>query len=313
MNLVALVGFTTALLGFVLGFALARANSCTVAATRRLVVEHRPDWLFGLLIASSWAGVVLLGLASLSPDRFHLPAALPLGWTLVFGSVMIGVGALLNGGCFLGSVALLGRGNLNYLLTLFGIAAALALPVHWVTTDMSAITPNGSLDGFVRLAFLGAFAIVATYSLLMLRRRRRSAVFALLVVGLSGGSIYALNPDWSYLAVIDHAVNSQNEDRSWMLEAGAIALFLGATISAMLRHQFALTPLSPAAATRCLAGGLCMGIGARLVPGGNDTLMLWSIPGLARYGFVSYAIMIGTIASLLSVGRLWRFPGRAQV
>jgi len=313
MTFVALSGFATVPLGFVLGFALARANSCTVASTRRLVIDHRPDWFFGLMIAISWAGVVLLGLAAWSPDRFQLPGALPLGWPLVAGSVMIGIGALLNGGCFLGSVALLGRGNLNYLLTLVGIAVALALPVHRVAMGLPAIVPGGAVPDTTRLIFLAGFASIALFSLDMLRRRRRSALVALVVVGISGGCIYALNPDWSYLAVIDHSVNGRHE-RPWMMEMGTVALFLGATISAMLRHRFYVVRPSATTAALCLSGGFLMGIGGRLVPGGNDTLMLWSIPGLARYGVISYAIMIASIASILLAGRirLRHFPSKAS-
>ncbi len=39
-----------------------------------------------------------------------------------------------------------------------------------------------------------------------------------------------------------------------------------------------------------------MGIGASGVPGGNDTLLMWTIPGLALYGAVAYLVMIATIA-----------------
>lgn len=55
------------------------------------------------------------------PELFRLPSAMPLGWGLIAGGVMIGTGAVINRGCFLGSVSLLGRGDLNYLWTLAGI------------------------------------------------------------------------------------------------------------------------------------------------------------------------------------------------
>ena len=39
-----------------------------------------------------------------------------------------------------------------------------------------------------------------------------------------------------------------------------------------------------------------MGLGAAVVPGGNDTLLLWSIPGLTLRGGLAYAVMLATIA-----------------
>ena len=40
----------------------------------------------------------------------------------ITGGLLLGFGALINGGCYLGSVLYLGSGNLNFLLTLVGIA-----------------------------------------------------------------------------------------------------------------------------------------------------------------------------------------------
>ena len=39
-----------------------------------------------------------------------------------------------------------------------------------------------------------------------------------------------------------------------------------------------------------------MGFGAQIIPGGNDTLLLWTIPGLATYGALAYGTMIAVIA-----------------
>ena len=40
-----------------------------------------------------------------------------------------------------------------------------------------------------------------------------------------------------------------------------------------------------------------MGCGAALVPGGNDSLLLWAIPGLTLYGTLAYFLMLATIAA----------------
>lgn len=155
----------------------------------------------------------------------------------------------------------------------------------------------------LRFAALALFIVIAIASIWMLHKRWRSAVMALVVVGLSGVLVYALNPNWSYASVIDRAVQGDRDRDAWMLEAGAIALFVGASISALLRQRFVFIAMTAKASFLCAIGGFLMGLGARLVPGGNDTLMLWSIPGLTRYGIVAYAVIIATIALFLVAHR----------
>ena len=59
-----------------------------------------------------------------------------------------------------------------------------------------------------------------------------------------------------------------------------------------------------------------MGAGARMIPGGNDTMMLWSIPGLAHHGVAAYRVMMLTIAAGIVLMNLvtskWQFalPGQ---
>ena len=61
---------------------------------------------------------------------------------------------------------------------------------------------------------------------------------------------------------------------------------------------------------RCLAGGMLMGLAAKLIPGGSDMLLLWSIPGLALYGAVAYLIMLATLAALFNGAEIWRRRSR---
>lgn len=293
----------TPLAGLLLGFSLVRANSCSVASTRRLVIERRADWLLGLLVAISWAGAVLLGFAFLTPLNLRFPADMPITLSLLAGSVLLGVGALLNKACFLGSVSQLCRGNLNYVLTLAGIA--LALGVFTYASDGTHATRGRSAAeaiAAVHLIWFGClaavlFAVMIAYSLIKLHRRRMVTMMALIVVGISGGVIYAFNPDWSYTSMLDRALHGQLTARAWLLEIGAVSMFGGAVLSSVLGSSFTIVLPSYRVAAGCLAGGFLMGAGAKMIPGGNDTMMLWSIPGLARHGVAAYLVMMLTIAA----------------
>lgn len=292
----------TPVAAFILGVALARANSCTVASAQRLVFERRPDWLIGLGIAIGWAGLTMTIFAIALPEVVKLPAQFPLTWQLVAGGVLLGIGATVNQGCFLGSIARLGRGDLGYALTLLGIALAMALKVQWQPWFLS----QNPMEGKVSLRPSGdlvaagiIFLPIALFGLWHWLRRRRPTVLALIVVGVAGGTVYACNPDWSYSAGLYRIVANGAHPQTLLAESGAITVLAGVAVSAMFGHSFDLHLPSPRTMLARLSGGMLMGSGALLVPGGNDTLMLWSIPGLTLYGLVAYGVMLATITALL--------------
>lgn len=295
----------TPIAGFALGFALARANSCTVASTRRLIIDRRPDWLLGLFVLISWSGLTLFGLAVTAAHQVALPVQLAIGPPLMVGGIFLGIGATLNKGCFLGSVSQLGRGKVDYCFTLIGIFAALACAELWTEFAAPFNGPMSSQSG-LRLAKNALpsallFLPFVIYGIWNWVSKRRQAMLALIGVGISGGVIYAFNADWSYTSGLARAAHGQLDWNSWQLEAGALAMFGGAIISSSLRHKFELRKPTLKQGFNCFLGGFLMGIGATLIPGGNDGLMLWAIPGLTGYGPIAYAIMILTIAALISV------------
>ena len=52
-------------------------------------------------------------------------------------------------------------------------------------------------------------------------------------------------------------------------------------------------------------GGLLMGAGAALVPGGNDVLLLNAIPGMSPHAIPAYAAMLAGVVGALYFVR-WR-------
>lgn len=298
---------TTTIAAFVLGTALARANSCTVASARRLVLEGQPDWLLGLGIAIAWAGLTITIIGMFMPQIVVLPAQLPVTWSIFAGGVLLGIGAAINQGCFLGSVARLGRGEMVYSFTILGIGLAMVLSAQ-VLPLLSAHSPvAGDVNALRRphelvLAAV-AFAPLAMYGFWRWRKRRRQTVLALIVVGIAGGTVFACNPDWSYSSGLYRLATAGWRHNRFYEEAGAIAVLAGVLVSALTSHRFALRCPNVIGAVSRLAGGFLMGSGALLVPGGNDTLMLWAIPGLTWYGLIAYVVMIATISLIFLILR----------
>lgn len=288
-------------LAFILGFALVRAATCTVAATMRWVREGKTDWLFGLLVVASWAGLVLFLLLQYS-GRAHIPVDIEIGWPLFAGAAIMGLGAVINKGCFVGTVGYIGAGKFSYLLTFVGLALAILLLRADLFDLVDPVTFKKRIpfeDSLAKQIAVGGFALLALASLYLIIVKRNMAMLALLAIGISAALIYGTRPEWSYAAVLNSLISGQGLSVGMTVEFAVIALFGGAIFSSWLKNRFhpQLGTLKMASAN--LAGGFLMGIGAATVPGGNDVLLMWTIPGLTLYGVIAYLVMIATIAVIV--------------
>lgn len=304
-------GMTLPVLAAMLGFVLARANTCTVASVERWVVGGKPDWLAGLAVATAASGATLAILDAAGVTMHGFPTRLMPGWGAVAGGALIGLGALANGACMLGSISQLGRGNANYLLTLAGMAGSLTLAPVLGGVWGGAPVPAAAVPAEHFMAGRSAPLIAVVFGAVMLPalyrgiQKREPMWFYLIATGTLGGLLFALNPGWSYLAAIGRGMRGEWGGTALIANAAALCLFAGATVSLWLRDRLDLKRIALGPGLGCLAGGMTMGTGAQLVPGGNDTLLLWTVPGLAWYGALAYLSMMAVIAAVL-YARRWR-------
>ena len=294
------------LLTFALGVALARVSLCAVAALQQLIMARHYDGLLRLLLATSGAGVTLLLLAGLAPGRVLLPGEVATHAGAITGGLLLGFGALINGGCYLGSVLYLGSGNLNFLLTLVGIAGGEF--AGSLATGMAS-PAAASLRMSMGPAWIAGMAGFLLIILLVLFRARRRERWLAVGAGLLAGLVYSRHPGWSYGTVLDSIAHGRYGAMSWAANLSALLLFAGAASGALYAGRFTLQWPTVARSLRCLAGGTIMGLGAARIPGGNDLLLLWAIPGLTLYGALAYGSMLFVIAAGLLLGRGWRLPG----
>lgn len=282
-----------AILSFALGFALNRGSICTVIATADLVAHKRPARSIALLEAALWSGLVyaLLNLSPFMPEGW-----LPLQY-LLLGTVLFAVGSYVNGACVFGSIGHFGNGDIEFALVFVGIFI-----VHYIEPLTSLLPtqpalslplPGGALPmaGILALLLLGRFVFT-----------RRENNFALLgvtmaVVGVTFALLVTFTPLFSITASIETIVS--------VPVAGAVTIAgmsLGSIASAVLReHRFMIKRPTWRGVTRHFAGGMLMGLGAVLIPGGNDTLLLVGLPGAAWQAMLSYAILVAVLAALIAV------------
>ena len=97
------------------------------------------------------------------------------------------------------------------------------------------------------------------------------------VIGLTFVVMLLLVGGWAYtdvLAELARGMSASVGARSLLL----LALLAGAALGGWTAGRFRSTRVSAGAALRCLAGGMLMGWGSLLLPGGNDGLILVGMP-----------------------------------
>ncbi|HET7031911.1 MAG TPA: YeeE/YedE thiosulfate transporter family protein, partial [Casimicrobiaceae bacterium] len=78
-----------------------------------------------------------------------------------------------------------------------------------------------------------------------------------------------------------------------------VALFAGAMLGGYTAGRFRSTPISLAQLAKCFSGGVLMGWGSLLIPGGNDGLILVGIPLLWPYAWLAFFTMCVVIGIAL--------------
>jgi toxin CptA len=304
-----------ALCAATMGFAIQRGATCTVAAVDEVVSEGSFRRLAALFEAALWvAGGLLVAQAA------HLLPKMPPGyavglWTIV-GGALLGLGAFVNGACVFGAIARFGSGEWAYLVTPVGFyVGCVSVPVLFGPPAAQKLT-NGSpvLQAPVWLAmlFLAFVAwrigrpLVAGARAGRLRAAVASNVWsphaATTVIGVTFLVMLLLVGSWAYtdvLVELAHGMAGSLGARSLLL----LALLLGAVLGGWTAGRFRSTRISGSQLLRCFAGGVLMGWGSLLIPGGNDGLILVGMPLLWPYAWLAFATMCATIAAAMLLRR----------
>ena len=296
-----------------MGLALQRGGTCTVAAVDELLKTGRPTRLLAMTEAAFWVGTGLLLARSLGVLA-DLPGGYALsGWTLA-GAALLGLGAVLNRACIFGAVARLGSGEWAYLATplgfYLGCVSAGPLFAPPAPVRLATASPLQSVPGWL-VAVLLVLAIGRLLSALRgwLWRTPATAAparpgwsphAATTVIGLAFAAMLLLVGAWSYtdvLADLAHAMSFGMTQGIGPRVLIALALLTGALAGGWKTRK--RQPLAAAALARCLGGGLLMGWGSLLTPGGNDGLVLIGLPLLWPYAWAAFAAMVTVIAAAL--------------
>jgi len=294
---------------FLVGMAISASSTCAVAASREILFERRPDMLLGFLIAMGVAGLITLPLHWLIGPTAHVTPVVPISSSLLLGAALIGLGAVVNDACLLGTLARIGQGEVRFLALPFGLALGFAVAERQSALVVGIARPNPhELPSAQGVAVVAIFAAMAVWAWQRRGKGSRESTSAgswpramMLAMGLCGALLFCLAPQWTYSDAI-HAIvrrggmQMQADARAF---APALALLAGALVSGLLTRAFVFRAPTAITLTRSLAGGAVMALGGTLIPGGNDSLLLAAIPSASLSGITAYAVMSATVMFVL--------------
>lgn len=133
------------------------------------------------------------------------------------------------------------------------------------------------------------------------------ASFGALLLGVSSGLLFLLEGTWTYTNYLREQTKDWLFDGltpGWLRGALVLALFVGMLASSLHRGSFSWRRPNVNHWQRRVPGGLLMGVGGALVPGGNDTLILALIPTLSVQALASYVALLAGIGSALLIMHL---------
>lgn len=296
-----------------MGFAIQRGATCVVAAVDEWTTQRRTTRLRALVEAALWVGGGLLAAraAGLLP---HAPGGHALSAWTVAGAALLGVGAWVNRACVFGAIARLGTGEWAYVATPFGFyAGCLSLPRRLampLPAEASAVwqAPMAPL--------LAGFAAFAAWRLFTgLRAWRRGAMawtphVATTTIGLAFLAMLLLVGAWAYTDAL--AELAQGMSMGVAARLGLFTFLLGgALLGGWHAGRWSRTWPPARAWVRCFAGGLLMGWGSGLIPGGNDGLILVGLPLGWPYAWVAFGVMVAVVALAIRLSASIRHPAPA--
>jgi uncharacterized membrane protein YedE/YeeE len=313
----------------VMGYAIQRGATCTVAAVDEIVTQRTCGRLLGLVEAALWVAGGLLVAQSLRLLP-QMPAGYAISAWTVIGGVLLGLGAYINGACVFGAIARFGSGEWAYLVTPIGfylgclsVAPLFGAPIPGKLPYGSPVLQASAWLAVVFLAFAlwrvvrawpGSDKTLSTRWHEALAARIWSPRAATTVIGITFAVMLVLVGGWAYtdvLAELARGMTASIGARTLL----ALALLLGAALGGWTAGLFRSTRVSAAQLLRCLVGGVLMGWGSLVLPGGNDGLILVGMPLAWPYAWLAFATMCLAIASAQILTSRWQrgcWPARSS-
>jgi uncharacterized membrane protein YedE/YeeE len=321
-------------LALVLGFAAHRASICTVRAVAEIMSSRRGYMLASIGKSVLWVWAVTIPIFWLMPASGTELNGWSLTGVAVLGGFMFGLGAAINHGCAFSTMARFADGDGKMLATIIGFALgvlgfATLAGWRWLPRPVPAPALVGSLLAWA-MAPAFVFLAWALYESARLWRTRPSDTrltdlilapryrlsTAALLVGLPGALLFLTYGPFGYTSTFELVIEGAFGTRSWPPAARwilLVAVLTGMFLSTWQRGSFRPDWRPQPVWLVNLAGGLLMGLGTALAPGGNDALVLYGIPTFSPSAAPTFAALaLGVAAGLVMMHRWLGIEARVE-
>jgi len=318
----------SALCAGVMGFAIQRGGTCTVAAVDELLSKRRANRLLAMGEASLWVagGLALASMLHVLPA---MPAAYPVSVWIFVGGALLGIGAWVEQACVFGAIARFGSGEWSYAATPLGfyvgclsVGSVFPAPVAQKLAETSPVLRAAGIVAALFIAF-AAWRVLPALKSAWTDGRATSSVArglasrvwaphaATAVIGVNFVVILLLVGVWAYTDVLAQLARGT----AMRLALGIvclIALYVGALAGGWTAARWHSTRVSVGGMLRCFGGGVLMAWGSLLIPGSNDGLILIGMPLLRPYAWLAFATMCVAIAAAMLLQRRFVIAGDAH-
>lgn len=302
-----------AVLTFTMGLIVNQSGTCLVSAAHELLHKRRAWRVGGLALAVMASTALLLPLSWMSSPALELPPVFSVELTLIIGAVLFGIGALVNDACLLGSLARSGNGEVRLVVLPVGLVAGFLLAErvragqHVGQPSVFSEPTSVSVTAYC-LVVLVCIGLLAAFR----RAERRQGVRPgsgrrMALIGATAGLLFAIEPRWTLASLVDSVVTGSAGTVAYMTVLTTLA---GSVVASQRFGTFKFERPTAWALARTLVGGGLMGAGVVLMPGGNDSLLLQSLPGASLSAFVALTLMMAAILLPMAVAR--HIVGRAS-
>lgn len=329
-----LITFLSIALAALLGFAAHRASICTVRAVAELMSTGSAHMLISFAKSVLWVLAITIPVLWFVPEVQRGQAGWAMSTLSVVGGGIYGVGAAINGGCAFSTLSQLADGKLRMLGTIVGFSVGIALVftfahigdlsrpvvvhIDWLFQSPISIVIAASLVLWccyeARYIWVTRSHGMKLTELLFAKRYRLSTAASL--IGLSNAVLYLMYGSWSYTGTLQQSIEGALSVGDWPWGVRWLlfaALIGGMLFSTLQRGNFSLEwrPASPWLMN--VVGGVLMGIGAVLIPGGNDVLVLHGIPSFSPNALPAYfAMLLGIAIVLVAMRVLFKMAMRVE-
>jgi uncharacterized membrane protein YedE/YeeE len=324
MNSILLTWSLPIVLALIMGLVSDRTNLCSVCAVREVFMHKQATVFFSFVKIVLWVLGVSIALEYLFATPTTETNSFVISTQSLAGGLLFGVGAVINDGCSLHTLVRLGRGNFGMAISIVGLLMGaiacktilLMVPGISLASTTPPIALNGELKNILIAALLlwmliELFRLLRRFSFSQLKSKCLAPTYRLssgaALLGITNGILFTLVGTWTYSYTLVQSTTNLVFPGSDLYKPipGLLWLLLfaylgGIVLSSIYRRRLVLATHPRRQWLSYFSGGILMGVGAALIPGGNDVLLLNAIPGLASHAIPAYlAMLLGIALGLL--------------